>query len=482
MKTRLPIVMFATVGFVGLATEALAGAPQAAPFVTPQPAPILSLQSARTAVPAAKSDNECQVDHSSTWVDVCPGTLCSSIQDAVDTGKAYIRVCAGTYPEDVIIGPGVKVLKGDGPGRTVVTGIAGTAGPIIEVLAGSNVRIQGLTVDGRSAMSAGNSDDPDDSDDPNGPVYGIRYSDASGAIKHVEVLNIRNQSGSDQGIGIRVQTSDSSQRAKVVVASSKVKNYTRVGINGNGEGVHLTALFNKVAGPSGYKLWAPNGIQIARGAKGNVVANYVDNNPSPNVPGGAGSGILLFCAGETTVAGNTVTRADLGIALADQANAHVAGNLVKDAYFDGISLQFLGLYFGDIGCTSLDAPKPVENNRVVANHVRDSGDTGVSLVNFDYDRAPYTPNDNLLMFNKIRGSGDGASDAENDGIHVFTFTEPGDSSPSYEPTGNTFELNTIKDSTDKDAVDETRNSGSAGTANIWNRNRCTSADPTGLCD
>ena len=72
-----------------------------------------------------------------------------------------------------------------------------------------------------------------------GVVWGIRYSDADGKIKDVEVLNIRNDTGASQGVGIRAE-STAGAKAKVRVMKSRVDNYTRVGINGNGMHTHVS--------------------------------------------------------------------------------------------------------------------------------------------------------------------------------------------------------------------------------------------------
>lgn len=389
----------------------------------------------------------------------CPNPDFSTIQAAVDDAATTpspdrIRICPGTYAENVLIGPGNSLtLVGDGAGSAVVTGVAGTAGPIIDVDDAGRVFIRDLTVDGGSALAGG-------------VVRGIRYIDTDGNLEDVEVLNIRNGSGSSQGIGVGVRTSDETRTARVHVRGAVLDNYTRVGILGDGVGVRLVVSDNSITGPVDPRVWAPNGVQVSRGAVGLVLQNFIDNNPSPNPPGGGGSGVILLCAGPTHVHHNQVTRADLGVSIADNAGAHVHHNEITDSGFDAISLQFIGLIFGDLGCPAAD--NPTESNFVHNNQGVASAGNGLSLVNFDPATSAATPNDNRVLANRFE---------DNDtGIAVFAGFFDGDN-----PSGNTFLNNRIENSVTLDALDGSTGSGTAGTANRWLNNRCDTDDPDGLC-
>lgn len=461
MKARtLSIAVLASGLFVGY-TPALAGTDVPASPATisdeKSSAPAASSFSTYSSSAAASSSSSASPSKAVVDDDLldCPDAAFTTIQGAVDSGAKDIDVCAGTYPENVVIGAAAHdlKLKGAGVGATLVTGVAGTAGPIIDVSGGRKTTIEDMTVDGSAAMAGG-------------VVYGIRYTESDGKIKDVEVLNIRNGSGSSQGIGIRVDSTGA--QTKVKVEESVVDNYTRVGINGNGPGVEIEVKDSDISGPLPPTVWAPNGIQVSRGAEGKITKNTVDNNPSPNVPGGAGSGIILFCSGDTEVKDNTVTRADIGISVVDTAMARVERNDVLDSDFDGISLQFLGLFFGDIGCTAPGAPLPVENNRIYRNTIDNSGDTGISLANFDEATLATTPNNNDIEKNDV-------SNSANDGIHVFVFG-------SENPSDNLFDKNEIETSGGTDAVDDTTGAGTAGTANTWDKNECATSSPAGLCD
>ena len=199
----------------------------------------------------------------------CPAAAYTTIQAAVDDaalmpGKDKIEVCAGTYAENVVVGPGNDLdIKGDGVGLTVVTGGAPTSAPIFLITGGSKVKIEKLTVDGLSART--------------GVAYGIRYEDSDGEVKKAEVLNIRNASGSTQGIGIAFLAMAGTSKGKV--EKTLVDNYTRVGIFANGTGADVEVKDNTISGPVLPRVHAPNGIQISRGGVSGQVRQQLRLGP-----------------------------------------------------------------------------------------------------------------------------------------------------------------------------------------------------------
>lgn len=273
---KLPLAALVT-GLLGYSGVLLAGSyAPASPIVLPDD---LALSPAVTTFRSFRSQGEFEELKESEPVDSaprnsvkvdddgaqCPDAAFTTIQGAVDAGANFIEICAGLYPENVVIGTGLRTkLLGHGTGSTTVTGVAGTAGPIIDVSGGGQTNIEGLTVDGGSAMAGG-------------VVTGIRYDASDGKIKDVEVLNIRDASGSSQGIGIRVQSTEGVP-TRIKVVKTLVQNYSRGGIDGNGMGVHLAVNRSDIVGPVAPTVWAPNGIQVSRGAKDRIVDNVVDNN------------------------------------------------------------------------------------------------------------------------------------------------------------------------------------------------------------
>jgi hypothetical protein len=380
----------------------------------------------------------------------CPGAF-PNIQAAVNAaaimpGFQKIHVCAGTYTENILIGPGNPVqIFGDGADKVRVRPIPFTPGPVFNSLDAGYVSIEKLTVDGMSTMIGGT-------------VWGIRYQRTSGLIKDTAVLNIRDLTGPAQGVAIRVEATASSI-ANLRVEDSLVQNYSRVGISADGAGVDVWIEDNQVIGPAPPTVWAPNGIQVSRGSVGMVKFNRVNNTPSPNPPAGAGSGILLFCAGPTTVEGNKIAAADLGIAISDNQDAWVTGNEVRDSRFDAYSLQYLGTLFGPLGCPVF--PSPTTNNVLEGNKAFDSGENGVGLASFDPTGAPVT--NNQIINTDIKNSGV-------DGIRAFQLA-----------VENFFVNNQIETSAEHDAHDD-----NPSATNTWRDNDCNTPPPRdqnqpGLC-
>jgi len=279
----------------------------------------------------------------------------------------------------------------------------------------------------------------------------------SGLIKDTAVLNIRDAAGAAQGLAIRVESTTGAP-ANVRIEDNLVQNYTRAGIIANGAGVDAWIEDNHVVGPNLPTVWAPNGIQVSRGAVGTVKVNNV-NNASPNPPAGAGSGIIIFCAGPTTVEGNKILAADLGISIGDNQQARVIGNEVRNSTFDAYSLQFIGTIFGPLGCPAF--PSPTTNNLLEGNKAFDSGENGVSLASFDPSGAPVT--NNQIINTDIKDSGI-------DGIRVFSLA-----------VGNFLINNQIENSGEHDAHDD-----NPPAINTWRDNDCNSPPPRkenqpGLC-
>lgn len=392
-------------------------------------------------------------------VGTCPGGTFSTIQNAVDaaasmSGEQTIRVCPGIYPENVVIGSGNSVkIVGQGTDKTFVTGVPGTAGPIIHVMSAGTVGIEKLTVDGGSALA------------DHTTVWGIRYETTDGKIKDVKVLNIRDATGTSTGNGIQIDPGP----ANVTVEHSLVQNFTRRGIYANHPDVEVDIKNNTVIGPSAPTLTV-NGIQISRGARGDVKHNAVSRAADPSPPGGvAGTGILVFCAGPTKVEQNKVSSSEIGIGIADNQDAEVKHNKVSEAS-DALSLQFLGrATFGSyLDCTKDPNPSPTTGNVFEHNEVVNST-LGV-VFEQPAPEPDWLPSHdafvgNRISHNKITGSAE-------DGIQV--------------PWGhdNVFHDNKVFGSPGPffDIHDTTTGGGTAGTANTWTKNKCETSSPTGLCE
>jgi hypothetical protein len=169
----------------------------------------------------------------------------ATIQKAVNSVPpgSIIKVCPGTYPEQVVIAEdltleGIASPAGDAAvilppatGLVANTVDVDTGKPIAAQLLVQNagpVSISNLTVDGTGNAITGCSPD----------LQGILFQNATGTVKHVAVRNqIPNgiPNGCQIGESIYVQTA-AGHSSTVTVENSSVHNYNKNGITGNDAG------------------------------------------------------------------------------------------------------------------------------------------------------------------------------------------------------------------------------------------------------
>jgi len=413
----------------------------------------------------------------------CPGPLLSgSIGAAVTAaglvGSHTIKICAKPapgYQENVAVPPRTGTLNflGTGPGIVTVSGVPGMPGPIIGTDASGSVTIKNLTVNGGvgPGLELGCAA-------PGDIVWGIRLVNTNANISNVVVINARDPAGECQGVAISAEADTTSDR-QLTVANSIIQNFNRAGISADGR-VRANIHNNIVTGPLLPNIWAPDGIQISRGAVGSVNLNDIQDLRSPDPDAGAGSGINLYClTRQTKVNRNSVDNADLGITISDTSKAVVSTNEVTDSG-QAYSLQFIGDFFGpDTGCPP--GPSITELNRITGNKATNSEFDGIALINFfpAFPLGVAQPRNNTISNNTINISG-------TDGIVLFL-----DEVGGLGPANNTITKNKISNSAfidplGFDAEDQTTGVKTSGTANTWTNNTCTTPvpnkdNPVGLC-
>ena len=311
----------------------------------------------------------------------CPTAAYTSIQAAVNAAQSgnVIRVCAGTYQEQVVIDKsltleadnGVIVIPSD-----VVANSAGSSGSpiaaIILVRNAENVDLDGFIVDGSANGLSGC-----------GPTFiGILYQDASGTIEHNAVRRVRlapDLPGCQSGNAIDVESSSGGQ-SSVTIADNSVDGYQKNGITANEPGTTVQVTENAVTGIGPTTGAAQNGVQIGFGAKGDVTNNSVaDNVYSPcesaaNCPSNA-AGILIFQSDGVRVERNTLGSNQVGIFVAAN-HVDVGGNTV----FHSVALDGIAL----VG----------NNNSVTSNDIKSSDDAAVFIQG----------NDNTIFDNEFTGA------------------------------------------------------------------------------
>ena len=280
-----------------------------------------------------------QAFSSTVTVGLCagPGTHYTTIQAAVTAVSAAgtVKVCPGTYAEQVVINSKNLTLIGIGPTASVVVPPAGglvengydlADFPVFGVAAqilvlNANVTISHLTVDG-----SGNGLDGCGSVN----LLGIYYENAAGTITDNVVRNQITPTNVGCGLGFGIYVA-SNQTPAVTISNNSVRNYGKNGIiaTGVGQGILgpiVTVTGNTVVGLGATTLIAGNGIQLSLLATGKVTSNFVSDNVYINPPCGGttgttcwgSSGILLYASPGVTVSSNTVESTQLGIVPGDR--------------------------------------------------------------------------------------------------------------------------------------------------------------------
>jgi hypothetical protein len=275
----------------------------------------------------------------------CPKALYSTIQNAVNAASSgdVIKVCAGTYPEQVVISKSLTVNGDNGAIISPVSVSANTSSlasgqPIAAIVLVQNttaVTIQNVIIDGEGNGISGCSPD----------LIGIFYQNASGLLNHMAVRNVElapDDNGCQSGVGVFVQSAGAS--SVVTIENSSIHNYQKGGITANEAGTQVTINGNVVTGVGTATGAAQNGIQIGFGASGTIHANTVANHVYALCTGlmecpTTATDILVFQSDGVTVDHNNAGVSQTGIAIVANS-ANVASNTVFDSVvFDGVLLQ-----------------------------------------------------------------------------------------------------------------------------------------------
>jgi hypothetical protein len=263
-----------------------------------------------------------------------PGASCAkpgynTIQDAVNASSSgdTVTICSATYAEQVSVTTSGVTLAGK-PGATVVPPAPGFLGPLVGVgsLTDGGADVTGVTVKGLKIDGQSSAGTPGGTRLAASPV-GIRFENASGAVKNNQVVGINDPScfGCQSGVAILAHT-NTGHTASVAISANTVSGFQKGGIVADagaagsdftaGASVTGTIGQNQVTGAGVIDNQAQNAIQDSRGAKasisGNTVSDVIYANPGDAATTSAG--ILLYDAGNGVhVTGNTVSRFDIGI-------------------------------------------------------------------------------------------------------------------------------------------------------------------------
>jgi len=296
-------------------------------------------------MPAAAQDD----DHKPTLlVDddtvQCPSATFTSIQAAIYAASpgSVIRVCPGTYPEQLSINMSLSIEGDNGAIVLPPNMMANTTGFSGDLIAAAilvkdaeNVEIKGLIVD--TANNGITQCSP--------KLIGILFQNSSGSIRHNAVRNTKlpvQPNGCQSGDAILVQSLGGGT-SKVSIDDNSVHDYQKNGITGNELGTEVTISNNVVTGLGPTTGAAQNGIQIGFGAKGGILRNAVADNvwsPCVSLDNCAfnATGILIFQSDDVRVDHNSVATDQVGIYAGGQHTQIESNNISNSLVLVGIDL------------------------------------------------------------------------------------------------------------------------------------------------
>jgi hypothetical protein len=262
-----------------------------------------------------------------------------SVQGAVDSmaSGANIDVCPGTYTEQLSI-PASKdnvTLRSTQSRAATIKAPATMAEPgdILRVDGASNLTLRGFVISGplpnalfcstetRAGVFVANGGSVTIDDNQ---LTGIRAADP----------NLR---GCQNGIAVRVGRQATSSFGTATITNNDFDTYQKGAIVVDGSGSNASVTQNEVTGEGPVNYIAQNGIQISRGATGNVAANVVQDHTYSSAPSASSSGILLFESGAGLVVNNNdVHDNDDNIPLFTVSGVVVQQNAARDStFYDG---------------------------------------------------------------------------------------------------------------------------------------------------
>lgn len=295
----------------------------------------------------------------------CPSAAYTSIQAAADAAPAgsTIRVCPGTYAEQVVLTQAVRI-RGDNGAIVRPAGVTTNStslfdgspvAGIVVVADASGVAVEGLTIDGSASGLLGCA--------PN--LVGVFFRNASGRLAASAVRNVQlgpGLEGCQSGTGVLVQ-SGAGGTSQVEIAGNNVHHFQKNGITANEVGTSVRVRGNTVMGRGPGPGAAQNGIQIGFGATGQILENVAGNHVWPGCVSvddcaASAADVLVVEADGVRISGNTLGKSQ-GAVVVLANNAVVQGNKVYDTdVFDGIAVLGNG-------------------NRVLANGIARSDESAV---------------------------------------------------------------------------------------------------------
>jgi parallel beta-helix repeat protein len=386
-------------------------------------------------------------------VDPTPGKgNYTTIQAAVNAASAgdTIDLDTATYQEQVVISksltlqttPGQAQATIQAPTATPLTGsldIVDFTGITVTSAALKNLNIRGPAPDLKAGVNV-----------EQGAMGVTITGNTISAIKDKNNIKLGNQTGI--GVFIGGDTGGVFTAGSATISGNTVSDYQKGGIVINNAGSSATVSGNTVTGAGKTNALAQNGIQVGFGAAATISQNTVSNN--------------------------TLSSCDVGIWTLDaRSGTTIANNNVSGFGYAGIALDIVST-----GCTSVT----VSNNTI-----KDSNGANAGIIMFSATSCTISQNtvsncgDGIWLAggdksNTISGNTISASSVDGIVIADYDATQRNGIGTTSTSSGNTISSNKATGSGSDDALDVSKGSGMAGTANTWSGNTFKSKSPGGL--
>ncbi len=354
----------------------------------------------------------------------------SSIQTAITAAPAgtTIRVCPGTYFEQLTVGTGknnLTLISTQTQGAIiqappVMTG----AGDLITVNAARNITISGFKIAGPL---------PDALFCSVSIRSGVRViGNGSANILRNRITEIRSANpalrGCQNGIAIAVGRKFETQTGQANISDNTIDKFQKGGIYVDNAGSNADVEHNEIIGEGAQNVIGQNGIQIGRGATATVNENHVTGIVYVTPPAGAptsGTAILIFESAGVSAEGNRLDHNQDGFGVYTEDNLVTLKNNRITGPIPAFPATLGTAFFGDGVFMDVDTARNViKNNFMRNNNEHDCHDESTGTFNSPANVANQWKNDNGVTQNKVGlcragddDDGDDDDDKGDDGDH-----------------------------------------------------------------
>ena len=272
----------------------------------------------------------------------CPNAAFTSIQAAVDAAGPgdQIRVCPGTYQEQVRIGPGKDglLLFSQVPLQAIIKAPLLMTRPnsIVLVDGAADVTIRQFTISGPYTFGA--------CAEALDRHTGVRIFNGSATLYGNHITRIRDVNpllfGCQDGIGILVGRRFEFQVGTATIRNNSIDLYQKGGVVVDNADSYALVTQNDISGEGLSNIIAQNGVQIGRGASADVQYNRISKNLFKRSDStDTASGVLLFeTSAHVSADHNDVFQNGVGIDIDESAVALViAHNSVHENFDNGVA-------------------------------------------------------------------------------------------------------------------------------------------------